>query len=230
MTLTSGVRIGPYEIQSALGAGGMGEVYRALDTRLGRPVAIKILTAHIESHPKGRLRFDQEARTVSSLSHPHICALYDIGEENGVCFLVMEYVEGETLKSRLGRGSVPIDQVLRYAIEIADALDHAHRRGFVHRDLKPSNIMLTRSGAKLLDFGIAKSRAPAVIDNGWMGVQPPTTTLTEKGTILGTLNYMAPEQLHGGTRMPAPTSSRLAPSCTRWRRNDGRSRDQVGRV
>src|SRR5438093_11322415 len=146
MTLVGGARIGPYEIQSALGAGGMGEVYRARDTRLGRTVAIKVLTAHLDNHPKARLRFEQEARAVSSLSHPHICALYDIGEEDGVQFLVMEYLEGQTLASRLMSGPMPIDRVLRYAIEIADALDHAHRQGIVHRDLKPSNIMLTRSG------------------------------------------------------------------------------------
>ena len=197
MTLGGGVRLGPYEIQSALGSGGMGEVYRARDTRLGRTVAIKVLAAHLDSHPQARQRFDQEARAVSSLSHPHICALYDIGEVDGVRFLVMEYLEGETLASRLVRGPVPIDQVLCHAIEIADALDHAHRQGIVHRDLKPSNIMLTRSGAKLLDFGLAKPRAPLAIDSRSSGEAQPTQTLTVEGTILGTVSYMAPEQLHG---------------------------------
>jgi Tol biopolymer transport system component len=196
MTLGSGMRIGPYEIQSILGSGGMGEVYRARDTRLGRIVAIKVLTAHLDSHPKARQRFDQEARAVSSLSHPHICALYDIGEIDGRPFLVMEYLEGETLASRLLRGPLPVDQVLRHAIDIADALDHAHRQGIVHRDLKPSNIMLTRSGAKLLDFGLAKPRAAMVIASHSMGAASPET-LTAEGAILGTLHYMAPEQLHG---------------------------------
>src|SRR3984893_3038232 len=162
MTLGSGGRVGPYAIQSTLGSGGMGEVYRARDTRLGRIVAIKVLAAHVDSHSKVLQRFDQEARAVSNLSQPHICALYDIGETDGRPFLVMEHLEGETLASRLLRGPLPVDQVLRHAIEIADALDHAHRQGIVHRDLKPSNIMLTRSGAKLLDFGLAKPRAAMV--------------------------------------------------------------------
>ena len=135
MTLGSGVRVGPYEIQSTLGSGGMGEVYRARDTRLGRIVAIKVLAAHVDSHPKALQRFDQEARAVSSLSHPHICALYDIGETDGRPFLVMEHLEGETLASRLVRGPLPVDQVLRHAIDIADALDHAHRQGIVHLSL-----------------------------------------------------------------------------------------------
>ena len=197
MTFASGVRIGPYEIQSAVGSGGMGEVYRARDTRLGRTVAIKVLTARPRRSPKARQRFDREARAVSSLRHPHICALYDIGETDGVPFLVMEYLEGETLAARLLRGPLPVDQVLRYAIEIADALDHAHRQGIVHRDLKPSNIMLTRSGATLLDFGLAKPHGPlSIADDSSDGV-PATRTLTAEGAILGTLHYMAPEQLHG---------------------------------
>jgi eukaryotic-like serine/threonine-protein kinase len=143
MTLTSGVRLGPYEILSTLGAGGMGEVYRARDTRLGRTVAIKVLRVPAAGRPIAHQRFAQEARAASGLSHPHIGAFYDIGEAHGVPFLVMEYLEGETLASRLRRGALPLDEVLRHAIDLADALDHAHRRGIVHRDVKPSNIMLT---------------------------------------------------------------------------------------
>src|SRR5262249_43499747 len=157
--IKSGARIGPYDIQSLLGAGGMGEVYRARDTRLDRIVAIKVLSADLDRQPKARRRFEQEARAVSRLHHPHICTLFDIGEEDGTSFLVMEYLQGETLASRLSGGALPLDQVLRFGIEIADALDHAHRRGIVHRDLKPSNIMLTAEGSKLVDFGLARPYA-----------------------------------------------------------------------
>jgi Tol biopolymer transport system component len=197
MTFASGVRIGPYEIQSALGAGGFGEVYRARDTRLGRTVAIKILTARLIRDARARQRFDREARAVASLSHPHICPVYDISETDGIPFLVMEFLEGETLALRLVRGPLTINEVLRYAIDIADALDHAHRQGIVHRDLKPSNIMLTRSGATLLDFGLAKAHGPLSIADHWLDDVPATRTLTREGAILGTLHYMAPEQLHG---------------------------------
>src|SRR5215831_12982930 len=148
-----GARIGPYDIQALLGVGGMGEVYRARDTRLDRIVAIKVLSEDLDRHSKARRRFEQEAHAVSRLNHPHICTLYDVGED-GRSFLVMEYLEGETLASRLLRGALPLDQVVRYGIEIADALDHAHRRGIMHRDLKPSNVMLTAQGAKLVDFGL----------------------------------------------------------------------------
>jgi serine/threonine protein kinase len=196
MTLQSGARIGPYEIQGTLGAGGMGEVYRARDTRVSRLVAIKVLGAS-DSRASTQQRFAQEAKALSGLNHPHICAFCDIGEEDGVQFLVMEYLKGETLASRLHRGGkLSIDEALRYAIEIADALDHAHRCGVVHRDLKPSNIMLTRSGAKLLDFGLAKRRAPAIVGDVSDGPQS-TQSLTIDGAILGTPSYMAPEQLHG---------------------------------
>ena len=195
MRLTGGARIGPYEIQALLGAGGMGEVYRAFDTRLGRTVAVKVLGPEAGAHRKGRLRFEQEARVISSLGHPHICALFDVGEHDGSTCLVMEYLEGETLASRLLRGALPLDQTLRYAAEIADALDHAHHHGVVHRDLKPSNVMLTRQGAKLLDFGVAQARS-SVIENGTTA-GALTETITVEGALVGTLAYMAPEQLHG---------------------------------
>src|SRR5262245_36230008 len=156
MPLTIGTRLGPYEILAPLGAGGMGEVYRASDTRLDRLVAIKVLAAHVADSPARRQRFEREARAVSTLSHPHICSLFDVGEQDDVRYLVMEHLEGKTLAEYLLRGPLPIDQVVRHAIEVADALDHAHRQGVIHRDLKPANIMLTRTGVKLLDFGIAK--------------------------------------------------------------------------
>ena len=164
MTLAAGARLGPYQIQSALGAGGMGEVYRARDTRLDRTVAIKVLPSHVAADRSFRQRFEREAKTISSLDHPHICALYDVGNHEGTLFLVMQYLEGETLADRLAKGPLPIGQALKHAIEIADALDKAHRQGFVHRDLKPGNVMLTVAGvarqrspqATLLDFGLAK--------------------------------------------------------------------------
>src|SRR6267143_5060399 len=152
MSLPAGMKLGPYEIQSLLGAGGMGEVYRARDARLDRTVAIKILLKGLAETPEVRQRFEREARAVSSLNHPHICALYDVGHQDGIEYLVMEYLEGETLAARLLKGPLPPDQVLMIAVEIADALDKAHRHGIVHRDLKPGNIMLTKSGAKLMDF------------------------------------------------------------------------------
>src|SRR5262245_22389887 len=156
MALTVGARLGPYEIQSAIGAGGMGEVYKARDTRLDRLVAIKVLPEHVASDPDLKQRFEREARTLAALSHPHICPVFDVGHQEGIDFLVMEYLEGETLATRLERGALALDQALQYAIQIADALDRAHRKGVVHRDLKPGNVMLTRSGVKLLDFGLAK--------------------------------------------------------------------------
>jgi eukaryotic-like serine/threonine-protein kinase len=159
-TLSSGTKLGPYEILAPVGAGGMGEVYRAKDTRLDRTVAIKILVAHLSSNPDLKQRFEREARTISSLSHPHICALHDIGHQDGIDYLVMEFLEGETLADRLNKGALPMDQVMRYGMQIADALDKAHRQGIVHRDLKPGNIMITKSGVKLLDFGLAKHCRP----------------------------------------------------------------------
>ena len=161
MALNVGTRLGPYEIVSPLGAGGMGEVYRANDTRLERSVAVKVLTAHLSLSPELRQRFEREAKTISKLSHPHICAIYDVGQADGTDYLVMEYLEGETLTQRLARGPLPAEQLLRYGIEMAEALDQAHRQGIVHRDLKPGNVMVTKSGIKLLDFGLAKVVAPA---------------------------------------------------------------------
>src|SRR6266705_5260482 len=153
MTLATGIRLGPYEIQSPLGAGGMGEVYRAHDTRLGRDVAVKVLPQHLSCNPELKARFEREARAISALSDPHICHLYDIGSQRGTDFLVMELLDGESLADRLHKGPLPLRQALQYGIDIAAALDVAHKNGIVHRDLKPANVMLTRSGAKLLDFG-----------------------------------------------------------------------------
>ena len=196
MSLSPGARLGPYEIVSPLGAGGMGEVYKARDARLDRVVAIKVLPAQLASDPAFRDRFDREARTLSQLDHPHICALHDVGHDNGLDYLVMQYLEGETLAERLSRGALPVDLALKYAIEIADALDKAHRAGVVHRDLKPGNIMLTKAGSKLLDFGLAKAAMPAAA--GGVSMLPTTPPgLTVQGTILGTFQYMAPEQLEG---------------------------------
>ncbi len=199
MALSSGARLGPYEILGAVGAGGMGEVYKARDTRLERTVAIKVLPPHLSASPEVRQRFEREAKTISQLSHPHICALYDIGNHEGIEYLVMEFLEGETLEQRLVRGPLPVEQLLRYGMEMTDALDKAHRRGIVHRDLKPGNVMLTASGVKLVDFGLAKLAQA----RGTSGASPtilPTqagTNLTAEGTILGTFQYMAPEQLEG---------------------------------
>jgi serine/threonine protein kinase len=195
MTLQSGKRLGPYEILAPIAAGGMGDVYRAADTRLNRTVAIKVLPEAFADSPDRRQRFEREARAISNLTHPHICALYDLGSERDVEFLVMEFVEGEPLSERLVAGPLTLDLALRYSIQIADALDHAHRRGIIHRDLKPANIMVTRSSVKLLDFGLAKWNAGS---GGTEVVRAtPTKTLTGEGTILGTLHYMAPEQLEG---------------------------------
>ena len=193
MPLSPGTRLGPYQIDAPLGAGGMGEVYQATDTRLDRSVAIKVLPAHVADEPDLRQRFEREAKTISSLNHPHICTLYDIGQESDTDFLVMEYLEGETLAERLEKGPLPTAEVLRYATEIADALDKAHRQGIVHRDLKPGNIMLTSSGTKLLDFGLAKLKPAAEGAAGLTALPTQSAGLTVQGTILGTLQYMAPE-------------------------------------
>ncbi len=204
MALSTGTRLGPYEIVAPIGAGGMGEVYRAKDTRLDRTVAIKVLASHLSSSPELKQRFEREARAVSSLNHSHICQLYDVGSQNGTEYLVMEYLEGETLAERLRKGALPLNELLKTAIEIAEALEVAHRAGIIHRDLKPGNIMLTKAGVKLMDFGLAK---PAAI--GGAGAAPmlsaaqtvsgpsPMSPLTTAGMIVGTILYMSPEQIEG---------------------------------
>jgi len=188
MAIPVGQRLGPYETLSAIGAGGMGEVYRARDTRLDRTVAIKVLPSHLADKPDLRERFEREARTIASLNHPHICTLYDIGHQDGTDYLVMEYLEGETLAERLKKGPLPIEQVLKYAIEISDALDKAHRKGITHRDLKPGNILLTKSGAKLLDFGLAKLKQEATPVASLSQRPTAESGMTAEGTILGTCN------------------------------------------
>jgi Tol biopolymer transport system component/predicted Ser/Thr protein kinase len=199
LAIRTGQHLGPYEILSAIGAGGMGEVYRARDTRLDRIIAVKVLPSHLADKPELRERFDREARTIASLNHPHICVLHDIGQQDGISFLVMEYLEGETLAERLKKGQLPLSQVLQYSIEIANALDKAHRKGITHRDLKPNNILLTKSGTKLLDFGLAKLRQDAAPGSSLSQLPTANEGITAQGTILGTLQYMSPEQLEGKT-------------------------------
>src|ERR1700720_1116944 len=196
MPLSSGTKLGPYEVVAPLGAGGMGEVYRARDTRLERTVAIKILPQQLSSDPIRKQRFEREAKTISSLNHPHICVVHDVGHQDGIDYLVMECVEGETLAKRLEKGPMPLDQTLKIGAQIADALDKAHRSGIVHRDLKPGNIMLTPSGAKLLDFGLAKQTSP-LASLATVPSASPQSPLTQQGTIVGTFQYMSPEQVQG---------------------------------
>jgi len=201
MALTSGTKLGPYEIQSPLGAGGMGEVYRARDTRLDRTVAIKILPAHLSDNPEAKQRFEREARAISSLNHPNICTLHDVGHQNGVDYIVMEFLEGETLAVRLAKGPLATEQVLKYGIEICEGMEKAHKTGIVHRDLKPGNIMLTKAGAKLMDFGLAKSATlaspPASSLTATLSGPSADQPLTARGTIVGTFQYMSPEQVEG---------------------------------
>src|SRR5271168_4970475 len=206
MALTAGTKLGPYEIQSPLGAGGMGEVYRARDTRLDRTVAIKVLAYHLSASPELKQRMEREARAISSLNHPHICQLYDIGSQDGTDYLVMEFLVGETLGERIRKGAVPLNEVYKIEIEVAQALDVAHRRGIVHRDLKPGNIMLTPAGAKLMDFGLAKplgtqtmasGSAPSFTASPTMSGPSPMSPLTTAGSIVGTIQYMSPEQIEG---------------------------------
>jgi Tol biopolymer transport system component len=205
MALTPGTRLGPYEIESPLGAGGMGEVYRARDTRLDRDVAIKVLPAHLSQNTELRARFEREARAISGLQHPNICVLHDIGRQDGVDFLVMEYLEGETLSARLARKPLTPDEATRIGIEIANALEKAHRGGIVHRDLKPGNVMLTKGGTKLMDFGLAKlqtfgaatPQASAPAFSAVATVATPVSPITLAGTMLGTVQYMSPEQIQG---------------------------------
>src|SRR5712692_8709828 len=197
MPLAAGTRLGPYEVLSPAGAGGMGEVYRARDTRLGRIVAIKVLPSALAQNVELRRRFEQEARSISKLSHPHICTLYDIGNHDGTVFLVLEYLEGETLDQRLRRGPLPSEQVVQYGLQIAEALDKAHREGITHRDLKPGNIMLTKSGIKLVDFGLAKFKTSSFPGADALTETEGDRKLTAEGTLVGTFQYMAPEQLEG---------------------------------
>jgi eukaryotic-like serine/threonine-protein kinase len=209
MALTSGTKLGPYEIQSPLGAGGMGEVYRALDTRLDRTVAVKVLASHLSSSPELKQRMEREARAISSLNHPNICQLYDIGSQNGTDYLVMEFLEGETLAERLRKGALPLAEVFKIGIAVAEALAVAHRSGIVHRDLKPGNIMLTAGGAKLMDFGLAKplgmqtaatgsgSATPSFTAAPTLSGPSPLSPLTTAGSIVGTIQYMSPEQIEG---------------------------------
>ncbi|HSG99500.1 MAG TPA: serine/threonine-protein kinase, partial [candidate division Zixibacteria bacterium] len=197
MTLEAGTQLGPYRIDGPAGAGGMGEVYKATDTRLQRTVAVKVLHTRVASNPDLRERFEREAKVIAGLNHPNICTLHDIGSANEIDYLVMEYIEGESLSSRLEKGPLAAGEILTIAIQIADALDKAHKQGLVHRDLKPGNIMLTREGAKLLDFGLAKFQPQAGFVDDLSSGQTRTTPLTIQGAIIGTLQYMAPEQLEG---------------------------------
>jgi eukaryotic-like serine/threonine-protein kinase len=196
MALQADARLGPYEILSQIGAGGIGEVYQARDTRLDRKVAVKVLAPELASDPEFRARFEREAKAISALNHPNICGLFDIGRERDTDYLVLELLEGETLAARIERGPLPLAQLLRFGIEIADALEAAHRHGIVHRDLKPANIMLTPAGTKLLDFGLAKHTTGAAGQALSMLATAPGTG-TAQGTIIGTLQYMAPEQVQG---------------------------------
>src|ERR1700678_425204 len=206
MALTSGTRLGPYEIQSPLGAGGMGEIYRSKDPRLDRSVAIKVLPSHLSSNPELKQRMEREAKAISALQHANICTLYDIGTQDATDFLVMEYLEGQTLADRLVRGPLPLDQVLKIGTEIAQALEKAHQQGIIHRDLKPANIMLTKAGAKLMDFGLAKpelsigSRAigpltPSTPTINLASLTAAVSPLTQQGSIRGTFQYIAPATL-----------------------------------
>ena len=208
MALTSGTKLGPYEIQSPLGAGGMGEVYRAQDMRLDRIVAIKVLPSHLSSDPELQRRMEREAKAISALQHANICTLYDIGSQDGSNFLVMEYLEGQTLAERLQKGPLPLDQVLKIGTEIAQALEKAHQQGIIHRDLKPANVMLTKAGAKLMDFGLAKPKlsigsqaigpfTPSTPTMNLASLTSAASPLTQKGSIVGTFQYMAPEILQG---------------------------------
>src|SRR6516164_2933580 len=202
MALSPGTRLGPYELVSLLGRGGMGEVYRATDARIGRTVAIKILAADTARHAGRRIRFEREARAVGRLSHPNICALYDVGSQDGVEYLVMEYLEGETLSSRMRRGALPFDEALRHAAALAQAVARAHHEGIIHRDIKPSNVMLTDTGVKLLDFGLAKLRdqidVPALVDDlSTVDTIRNQDLVTPQSVLVGTFAYMAPEQLAG---------------------------------
>ena len=212
MSLAEGTRFGPYTIGDQLGAGGMGEVYAAIDTRLDRAVAIKVLPEHLSGDPHLRGRFEREARAVSSLNHPHICTLYDVGEQDGVHYIVMELVEGDTLAARLEKGRLPLDAALEYAIQIADALGQGAPKGIVHRDLKPGNIMITKSGTKLLDFGLARLEgASPTTQLSELATQDDMEPLTAKGTIIGRSSTWRPNSWRTPRPTPGRTCSLLAP-------------------
>src|SRR6266849_1585325 len=208
MAIPAGTKLGPYEILAMLGAGGMGEVYRARDTRLDRTVAIKVLASHLSSSPELKQRMEREAKAISSLNHPHICHLYDIGSQDGTDYLVMECLEGETLAERLRKGAMPLNEILRIGIAVGESLAVAHRQGIVHRDLKSGNIMLTQGGAKLMDFGLAKplglrntatgsGAVPSFTAVATLSGPSPLSPLTTAGSIIGTIQYMSPEQIEG---------------------------------
>ena len=239
----TGTKLGPYEIVAPLGAGGMGEVYRARDTRLDRTVAIKILPAHLSSNPEAKQRFEREARAISSLNHPNICTLYDVGHQDGTDFLVMEFLEGETLASRLAKGPLPPDQVLKYGIETCEGLEKAHKTGVIHRDLKPGNIMLTKNGAKLMDFGLAKavtgpppsSGLTATLGRNWAGgagegARASQDPLTARGMIVGTFQYMSPEQVEGKEADARSDIFALGAMLYEMATANGRSRERRQRV
>jgi len=228
MTLTSGTKLGPYEIQSQLGAGGMGEVYRAKDTRLDRTVALKVLPSDLSDNPEAKQRFDREARAISSLNHSNICTLYDVGHQGGIDYLVMEFLEGETLAHRLAKGPLPPEQLLKYAIEICEGLEKAHKTGVIHRDLKPGNIMLTKAGAKLMDFGLAKtisaSAPPASSLTMTMSGMSADQPLTARARWSGRSSTCRRSRWKEKNRMRARTFLRWARCSTRWPQASARSR------
>ncbi|MGE5360527.1 MAG: serine/threonine-protein kinase, partial [Bacteroidales bacterium] len=202
MSLASGTRLGPYEIQAAIGAGGMGEVYKARDTRLNRTVAIKVLPAAVAGDPERRARFEREAKTIAALNHPHICSVYDVGRQGDTDFLVMEYVDGETLAARVRRSPLGISEIERLGVQLSEGLGAAHQHGLVHRDIKPANLMLSLDGVlKILDFGIAKPQEPLREDETTRLVGEPWAR-TAPGVLVGTPSYMAPEQITGGPAAP----------------------------
>ena len=230
MSVSVGDRFGPYEILGPLGSGGMGEVYRAKDTRLDRIVAIKVLPPHLSSNPDFRQRFEREARTVSGLNHPHICTLHDIGHENGTDYLIMEFIEGETLASRLQKGPLTTSDVLRYSIQIADALDKAHKKGITHRDLKPGNIMLTKTGVKLLDFGLAKIAAAKPNSLKFHNCLRNIMSSLAKASFLVLCNTWRRNSWKGKRQMREPIFLLSVQYFMKWRQAKKRLKDPARRV